>query len=158
MADTSIQNKLFINGDFVDARSGETFATINPATEEKIADVASAGADDVDAAVKPARAQMEPGSEWQKMKPRDRGKVLFRIADMLTARAEEIGKIETIDNGKPIFESQFVDTPAAAECLYYFAGWSGKVTGETIPIADGAFTYPLREPVRVIGTTTPRNF
>jgi len=153
-----MQNQLFINGEFVDARSGETFATINPATEEKITDVASAGADDVDLAVNAARAQMEPGSEWQKMKPRDRAKVLWKIADMLTARAEEIGKIETIDNGKPIFESQFVDTPAAAECLYYFAGWSGKVTGETIPVADNAFTYTLREPVGVVGAITPWNF
>jgi acyl-CoA reductase-like NAD-dependent aldehyde dehydrogenase len=157
-AETGIQNKLFINGDFVDARSGETFVTSNPATEEKITDVASAGADDVDAAVKAARAQMEPGSEWQKMKPRDRAKIMWRIADMLTARAAEIGRIETIDNGKPIFESQFVDTPAAAECLYYFAGWSGKVTGDTIPIADNAFTYTLREPVGVIGSITPWNF
>jgi acyl-CoA reductase-like NAD-dependent aldehyde dehydrogenase len=156
MAD--FQTKLFINGEFVDARSGETFATINPATEEKIADVASGGAEDVDAAVKAARAQLEPGSEWQKMKPRDRAKVMWRIADMLMARAEEIGRIETIDNGKPIFESQYVDTPAAAECLYYFAGWSGKVTGETIPVADGAFTYTLREPVGVVGAITPWNF
>jgi acyl-CoA reductase-like NAD-dependent aldehyde dehydrogenase len=153
-----MQNQLFINGEFVDAKSGETFATINPATEEKITDVASAGADDVDAGVKAARAQVEPASEWQKMKPRDRGKVLWRIADMLTARAEEIGKIETLDNGKPIFESQFVDTPAAAECLYYFAGWSGKVTGETIPIAENAFTYTMREPVGVVGAITPWNF
>jgi len=156
MAD--FQTKLFINGEFVDARSGETFATINPATEETIADVASGGAEDVDAAVKAARAQLEPGSEWQKMKPRDRAKVMWRIADMLMARAEEIGRIETIDNGKPIFESQYVDTPAAAECLYYFAGWSGKVTGETIPVADGAFTYTLREPVGVVGAITPWNF
>jgi len=155
---TAIQNQLFINGQFVDARSGETFSTSNPATEEKIADVASAGAEDVDAAVKAARAQMEPGSEWQKMKPRDRAKVLWRLADMLTSRAAEIGHIETIDNGKPIFESQFVDTPAAAECLYYFAGWSGKVTGETIPVADNAFTYTLREPVGVVGAITPWNF
>jgi acyl-CoA reductase-like NAD-dependent aldehyde dehydrogenase len=153
-----MQNRLFINGEFVDAKSGDTFATFNPATEEKITDVASAGVDDVDAAVRAARAQMEPGSEWQKMKPRDRGKVLFRIAEMLTAKAEEIGRIETIDNGKPIFESQFVDTPAAAECLYYFAGWSGKVTGDTIPIADNAFTYTLREPIGVVGAITPWNF
>ncbi len=153
-----IQNKLFINGDFVDARSGATFATTNPATEEKITDVASAGVEDVDTAVKAARAQMEPGSEWQKMKPRDRAKIMWRLADMLTARAEEIGKIETIDNGKPIFESQFVDTPAAAECLYYFAGWSGKVTGDTIPVAENAFTYTLREPVGVVGAITPWNF
>ena len=153
-----MQNQLFINGEFVDARSGETFATINPATEEKIADVASASVDDVDTAVKAARAQMEPGSDWQKMKPRDRAKVLWRIADMLSARAEEIGRIETLDNGKPIFESQYVDTPAAAECLYYFAGWSGKVTGETLPVADNAFTYTLREPVGVVGAITPWNF
>jgi acyl-CoA reductase-like NAD-dependent aldehyde dehydrogenase len=153
-----MQNQLFINGEFVDAKSGETFATFNPATEEKITDVASAGVDDVDAAVRAARAQMESGSEWQKMKPRDRGKILFRIADMLTNKADEIGRIETIDNGKPIFESQFVDTPAAAECLYYFAGWSGKVTGDTIPVADNAFTYTLREPVGVVGAITPWNF
>src|SRR5438046_10391645 len=81
----AMQNQLFINGEFVDAKSGETFATINPATEEKITDIASAGVEDVDAAVGAARAQMEPGSKWQKMKPRDRGKVLFRIAEMLTA-------------------------------------------------------------------------
>jgi aldehyde dehydrogenase (NAD+) len=154
----NLQNKLFINGEFVDARSGQTFATFNPATEEKITDIASAGAEDVDAAVKAARAQLEPGSDWQKMKPRDRAKVMWRLADILMNKAEEIGRIETIDNGKPIFESQFVDTPAAAECLYYFAGWSGKVTGETIPIADNAFTYTLREPVGVIGAITPWNF
>src|SRR5688500_13997375 len=138
--ESAIQTRLFINGEFVDARSRETFATTNPATEEKIADVASAGVEDVDAAVKAARAQMEPASEWQKMKPRDRAKVMWRLADMLMARADEIGRIETIDNGKPIFESQFVDTPSAAECLYYFAGWSGKNTGEAIPVADNAFT------------------
>ena len=146
---TAIPSRLFINGEFVEAKDGATFSTINPATEEKIADVASASVEDVDKAVKAARAQMEPGSEWQKMKPRDRARVMWRLADILTARAEEIGRIETLDNGKPIFESQFVDTPAAAECLYYFAGWSGKVTGDTIPIAENAFTYTLREPVGV---------
>src|SRR5256885_304535 len=153
-----IQHQLFINGEFVDARSGETFATSNPATEEKLADVASAGVEDVDAAVKAARAQMEPGSEWQKMKPRDRAKVMWRLADLLSSRAEEIGRIETLDNGKPIFESQFVDTPAAAECLYYFAGWSGKVVGDTIPVQENAFAYTLREPVGVVGAITPWNF
>jgi acyl-CoA reductase-like NAD-dependent aldehyde dehydrogenase len=155
---TTLQTRLFINGQFVDARSGQTFATINPATEEKITDVASGGVEDVDAAVKAARAQMEPGSEWQKMKPRERAKIMWRLADMLMARAEEIGRIETIDNGKPIFESQYVDIPAAAECLYYFAGWSGKVTGDTVPVQDNAFTYTLREPVGVVGAITPWNF
>ncbi|HUF16448.1 MAG TPA: aldehyde dehydrogenase family protein [Thermoanaerobaculia bacterium] len=156
--DASIQNKLFINGEFVDAKSGETFRTSNPATEELITEVASAGDQDIDAAVAAARAQMEPGSEWQKMKPRDRAKILWKLADILSANAAEIGRIETLDNGKPIFESQYVDTPAAAECLYYFAGWSGKVTGETIPVQDGAFTYTLREPVGVVGAITPWNF
>jgi aldehyde dehydrogenase (NAD+) len=154
----TLRNQLFINGEFVDAKSGKTFSTINPATEEKIADVASAAAEDVDAAVKAARAQMDPGSEWQKMKPRDRAKILWRLADMLVKHADEIGRIETLDNGKPIFESQFVDTPAAAECLYYFAGWSGKVTGETIPVQDNAFTYTLREPIGVVGAIVPWNF
>ena len=154
----AIRNQLFINGEFVDAKSGKTFPTINPATEEKLSDVASAGPEEVDAAVKAARAQMEPGSEWQKMKPRDRAKILWRLADMLVKKADEIGRIETLDNGKPIFESQFVDTPAAAECLYYFAGWSGKVTGETIPVQDNAFTYTMREPVGVVGAIVPWNF
>ncbi len=154
----TFRNQLFINGEFVDAKSGKTFPTINPATEEKITDVASAGPEDVDAAVRAARAQMESGSEWQKMKPRDRAKILWRLADMLAVRAEEIGRIETLDNGKPIFESQFVDMPAAAECLYYFAGWSGKVAGETIPVQQNAFTYTLREPVGVVGAIVPWNF
>ena len=155
---TDLQTRLFINGEFEDAREGKTFETINPATEEKLADVASASPEDVDRAVKAARAQLEPGSEWQKMKPRDRAKILWKIADLLSARAADIGRIETLDNGKPIFESQYVDTPAAAECLYYFAGWSGKVTGETIPVSSGAFTYTLREPVGVVGAITPWNF
>src|SRR3979409_2701285 len=81
----SFQTKLFINGDFVDAKGGKTFAKINPATEEKIADVASAGPEDVDVAVKAARAQMEPGSEWQKMKPRDLAKVICNTAAMLAS-------------------------------------------------------------------------
>ena len=154
----ALQNKLFINGEFVASKSGQTFITINPATEEPLADVASGDAADIEAAVQAARAQMDPGSEWQRMKPRDRGKILWKIADMLMARAAEIGRIETLDNGKPIFESQHIDTPAAAECLYYFAGWAGKVTGETIPIQEGAFTYTLREPVGVVGAITPWNF
>ncbi|MEO8217087.1 MAG: aldehyde dehydrogenase family protein [Acidobacteriota bacterium] len=156
--DATIQSKLFINGEFVEARKGGTFSSTNPATEEAIAEVSSADSEDVDAAVDAARAQMEPGSEWQKMKPRDRGRVLAKLADLLMANAAEIGRIETLDNGKPIFESQYVDVPAAAECLQYFAGWSGKITGETIPIQESAFTYTLREPIGVVGAITPWNF
>jgi len=156
--DPTIQSKLFINGQFVDAKSGGTFTTSNPATEVDLAEVSSAGSEDVDAAVEAARREMQPGSDWQKMKPRDRAKVMWKLADILSARAAEIGRIETLDNGKPIFESQYVDTPAAAECLYYFAGWSGKVTGDTIPIQDNAFAYTLREPVGVVGAITPWNF
>jgi acyl-CoA reductase-like NAD-dependent aldehyde dehydrogenase len=158
MSESTVQRQLYINGEFVDARSGATFTSINPATEEAICEVACAEAADVDAAVVAARAQLEPGSAWQKMKPRDRAKVMWKLADILSSRAAEIGRIETIDNGKPIFESQYVDVPAAAECLYYFAGWSGKVTGETIPIQEGAFTYTTREPLGVVGAITPWNF
>jgi aldehyde dehydrogenase (NAD+) len=158
MTDSTIQSKLFINGEYVDSTNGSTFTSVNPATEESIAEVSAAEAADIDAAVRAARAQLEPGSAWQKMKPRDRAKVMWKLADILTARAEEIGRIETLDNGKPLFESQFVDVPSAAECLYYFAGWSGKVTGETIPIAENTFAYTLREPVGVIGAITPWNF
>lgn len=154
----NIQSKLFINNEFVDAKSGETFETSNPATEEKLVDVASAGPEDIDAAVRAARSQLETGSDWQKMAPRERGKIIWRIADLLMQNAEEVGHIETLDNGKPIFESQYVDIPAAAECLYYFAGWSGKVTGETVPVSDRAFTYTLREPIGVVGAITPWNF
>jgi aldehyde dehydrogenase (NAD+)/phenylacetaldehyde dehydrogenase len=83
---------------------------------------------------------------------------MWKLADMLTGRAAEIGRIETLDNGKPIFESQYVDVPSAGECLYYFAGWSGKVGGETIPVQQDAFTYTLREPLGVVGAITPWNF
>lgn len=153
-----LQTRLFIGGEFIEAENGATFTTINPATEEKLAEVSSASAGDVDRAVRAARAQMEPGSEWQKMKPRDRAKILWRTADILMQRAAEIGTIETLDNGKPIFESQYVDVPSAAECLYYFAGWSGKVGGETLPVTEGAFTYTLREPIGVVAAITPWNF
>src|SRR6266542_1110040 len=107
-----MQTQLFINGEFVPARSGETFSTINPATEETLAEVASAGVEDIDDAVRAARAQMGAGSDWQTMKPRDRGKILWKLAALLASKAGEIGRIETLDNGKPIFESQFVDIPA----------------------------------------------
>src|SRR5438445_12068469 len=116
----SVRNQLFINGEFVDARSGKTFPTINPATEQKITEVASAGPEDVDAAVRAARSQMEAGSDWQKMKPRDRGKILWRLAEMPAKHAEENGRIETLDNGQPIFESPFVQPPAAAETRVCF--------------------------------------
>ncbi len=92
------------------------------------------------------------------MSARERGKIIWKIADLLMKNAEEIGRIETLDNGKPIFESQYVDTPAAAECLYYFAGWADKVTGETLPVSSRAFTYTLREPIGVVGAITPWNF
>jgi aldehyde dehydrogenase (NAD+) len=147
--------KLLIGGKWVDATGGKSFPTINPANEEKITDLADANASDVDAAVKSARAALE-GRPWAKMSAKDRSKVIWKIGDLLMSRVAEIAKLETQDNGKPIFESQYVDTPMSADIFQYFAGV--KSSGETLPIHSGAFTYTLREPVGVVAAITPWNF
>ncbi len=152
--------KLFINGEFVDARSGKTFATMNPATGEVLTNIAEAGAEDVDLAVKAARAAFEESSPWRKMTPRDRSRMLWKLADLIRANAEELSELETLDTGKPIFESSRFDIPLAAECFEYYAGWPTKITGETIPNTAGgeALVYTLREPIGVCGQIIPWNF
>lgn len=152
--------KLFINGEFVDARSGKTFETINPATGEVIALIAEAQAEDVDLAVKAAHAAFQEGSEWRKMNANDRTRVMLKLADLIRANAQELSELETLDTGKPIFESSKFDIPQAAECFEYYAGWVTKITGDTIPISKGgdSFAYTLREPVGVCGQILPWNF
>jgi len=149
--------KLFINGKWSDARTGRTFETRNPATGEILARVADADPSDVDAAVAAARKAFEEGP-WPKMGAADRSRLLWRIADLLIQRADEVARIETLDNGKPIFESRQVDVPLVAEIFQYYAGWATKLTGETIPAKPGAFTYTLREPVGVVAAIVPWNF
>jgi len=149
--------QLFIDGRFVDAASGKTFATINPATEEILAEVAEADAADVDKAVVAARRAFEDG-EWARMRARDRGRLLYRLADLLDKHRDELARLESLDNGKPITETRSVDVPSAIEIFAYYAGWADKVYGETIPTGDDVFTYTLREPHGVCGQIIPWNF
>ncbi|MDX1501647.1 MAG: aldehyde dehydrogenase family protein [Thermoanaerobaculia bacterium] len=148
---------LFIGGEWVRPEGGRTFPTVNPATEEEICAVAAAGAADVDRAVEAARAAL--AGPWGKMSPRERGRLLWRIADALEERAAEFGVVETLDNGKPIFESRYVDVPAAVQSLRYFAGWADKIGGRTFQ-PEGPFVlgYTLREPIGVVAAITPWNF
>ena len=149
--------QLLIGGKFQDAVSGKTFPTINPATEEVITSVAEADAPDVDAAVKAARAAFNHKS-WRNMAARDRAKLLWKIGDLIMKNHEELARLESIDNGKPLFESRFVDIPSAAETFHYYAGWCTKIEGETIPVAGNFFNYTMREPYGVCGIITPWNF
>jgi acyl-CoA reductase-like NAD-dependent aldehyde dehydrogenase len=148
--------KLIIDGQAVDAASGRTFATLNPATEETICEVAQAGAEDVDRAVRAARAAFE--GPWSRMRPAERQKILWRLGDLVLQHADEIARLETLDNGKPIFESRQIDVPMVANCFHYFAGWVTKLGGETLPISPQFFNYTLREPIGVMGAIIPWNF
>src|SRR5712692_7234449 len=157
MTMTSVMRKqLFINNDWRDAAGGKTIDVVNPATEDVIAEVASAERSDVDAAVAAARAALD--GPWSKLSARDRGRIVWKIGEKLMERADEIARLETLHNGKPIFESRQIEVPAAAECFQYYAGWADKIHGETIPVKGNYLTYTLREPVGVIAAIVPWNF
>src|SRR5690349_9074010 len=116
MATTSVMRKqLFINGEWRDAASGKTINVINPATEDVIAAVPSADRSDVDAAVAAARAALD--GPWSKLSARDRGRLLWQLGEKLMEKADQVAALETLHNGKPIFESRQIEIPAAAECL-----------------------------------------
>jgi aldehyde dehydrogenase (NAD+) len=151
-----MQKRLFINGEWRNAASGKTIDVVNPATEEVIAQVGSAERSDVDAAVEAARGAFD--GAWAKLSARDRGRLVWKIGERLMERADEVARLETLHNGKPIFESRHIEIPAAAECFQYYAGWADKVTGETIPTRGNALTYTLREPLGVIAAIVPWNF
>ncbi|MDB5388390.1 MAG: NAD-dependent aldehyde dehydrogenase, partial [Planctomycetaceae bacterium] len=148
--------KLLIDGKWRDALSGKTFETINPATEEKIADVAEGDSADVDLAVKAARKAFD--GPWSKLDARERGRLLHRLADLAEQHLEELAALETLDNGKPIRDSRAADLPLAIDCLRYYAGWADKLTGDTIPIRGNYFCYTRREPIGVAGQIIPWNF
>jgi len=157
MATTSVMRKqLFINGEWRDAASGKTIDVINPATEDVIAAVPSADRSDVDAAVAAARAALD--GPWSKLSARDRGRLLWQLGEKLMEKADQVAALETLHNGKPIFESRQIEIPAAAECLQYYAGWADKIHGETIPVKGNYLTYTLREPVGVVAAIVPWNF
>ena len=150
------QKKLLINNEWREASGGKTMEVVNPATEDVIAHVASADRNDVDAAVQAARAALD--GPWGTMSARERGRLVSRLADRLLERADEVARLETLHNGKPIFESRQIEIPAAAECFEYYAGWADKVMGETIPVKGNYFTYTLREPLGVVAAIVPWNF
>ena len=151
--------RLFIAGEWRDGAAGKTFETTNPATEEVITTIASAEVEDVDAAVAAARRAFdERGNAWKKMSAADRGKLLWKMADLIEKNIDEFARLETLDNGKPIFESRYVDMPMVVEVFQYYAGSATKILGETIPAKGNYFNYTLREPVGVVAAITPWNF
>jgi aldehyde dehydrogenase (NAD+) len=147
--------RLLVDGQWVD--SAQHFDTVNPATGEVLTQIPEASAVDVDAAVAAARKAFESGP-WRKMPASERGRLIWRLADLIESNIDELAELETLDNGKPIFESRNVDMPMVIDVLRYYAGWATKIHGETVNTFDAAFTYTLREPVGVVGLIIPWNF
>ena len=149
--------KLLINNEWVESASGKRFETINPATGEVICNVAEADASDVDKAVIAARKAFTNG-DWHKMSATKRGELLYKLADLIEKNIEELARLETLDNGKPLKDSLNEDLPLAIACYRYYAGWADKVQGKTIPINGPYFCYTRHEPVGVVGQIIPWNF
>ncbi|MGE0847296.1 MAG: aldehyde dehydrogenase family protein, partial [Flavobacteriaceae bacterium] len=147
---------LLIDGRFVPAASGRTFATVNPATEQVTAHVAEGDADDIDAAVKAARAAL--AGEWGRMRPAARGELLSRLAQLIRDDLDELVELESLDSGKPVSAIRRQDMPAVLDTLAYYAGWADKINGQVIPARPDALTYTVREPVGVVGAIVPWNF
>src|ERR1700761_9250625 len=147
---------LQIDGQKVPSVSGRTFKTLNPATEQVIAEVAEGNEEDVNRAVVAARRAFE--GPWRTMRASERGQILMRWADLLKRNAEEIIELELIGAGKPISATLRQDFPAAIDTLTYYAGWADKITGEVVPVRDDALTYTVREPVGVVAAIVPWNF
>jgi phenylacetaldehyde dehydrogenase len=159
----STPRQLFIDGQFVDAKSGQVFETVNPATGLPLATVAEGGAVDIDVAVRAARRAFDDGP-WSRMTPSERSRIIWRIGDLINEHLEEFAELETLDNGKPLGVARAADVPLAAELFRYMAGWATKIEGNTIalsvPYAPGAqfHAYTLREPIGVVGQIIPWNF
>ncbi|MDP9268611.1 MAG: aldehyde dehydrogenase family protein [Acidobacteriota bacterium] len=155
--------KILIGGKWSDAASGKTFDTYNPATGEVLARVAEGDREDIDRAVKAARKAFEE-SAWSTMTASERGKLMWRLADLLEKNLEEFATLESLDNGKPLTIARAADVPLAVDLFRYMAGWATKIEGATFPIsvpyAPGAkfFAYTKREPVGVVGQIIPWNF
>lgn len=149
--------KLLIGGQWLPSESGETFATCNPATSDEICQVAAGGAADVDKAVRAARNAFERGP-WRKMNASERGRLLYRLADLIETHGDELARLESLDNGKPVSTARRVDVAKTIACYRYFAGWADKVHGKTIPIDGEFFCYTRHEPVGVVGQIIPWNY
>jgi len=155
--EASLQTRLLINNQWVASASGKTFPTINPATGGEICRVAEADAPDVDRAVRAARAAFN-GGPWREMSASERGRLLYRLADLIEQHADELARLETLDNGKPYHVARSADLPLTIGCYRYYAGWADKIQGKTIPIGGNYFCYTRHEPVGVVGQIIPWNF
>ncbi len=149
--------KLLIGGSWVDAATGKTFETRDPATEELIANVAQAGPEDAGRAVRAARAALEDGP-WGTMRASERSRLMFKFADLVRANAQAIIALESLDGGKPISSVRRQDYPAMLDCLEYYAGWPDKIMGDVVPVRSDALTYIERVPVGVVAAIVPWNF
>jgi len=150
------RKQLLIGGEWRDAEGGKTLPVINPATEEVIAEIGAASKSDVDAAVAAARAALT--GPWGKLSARERGRLIWRVGEKLVEQIDQVARLETLHNGKPITESRHIEIPMAAECLQYFAGWADKIHGETVPVKGNALVYTTREPLGVVAAIVPWNF
>ena len=150
------RQNLLIDGKRVPAQSGRYFTTVNPATEEVIAEVAEADEADIDAAVRSARAAFEV--PWSKMRAADRGKLLLKFADVIRDHQDELIELESLDSGKPVSAIRRQDMPAVLDTLTYYAGMADKINGQVIPARVDALTYTVREPIGVVGAIVPWNF
>jgi aldehyde dehydrogenase (NAD+) len=149
--------QMLIDGKWVDSVSGKSFATINPATGATICEVAEGDKADIDLAVKAARRAFESGP-WARMNASDRGRLLYKLADAMEERKEELAALETLDNGKPVRDSLGADLPLSIKCYRYYGGWADKIHGKTIPI-DGRYAcFTRHEPIGVVGQIIPWNF
>src|SRR6202522_458083 len=159
---TATPRKLFINGEWTDAASGKTFETPDPATGETLALIAEGDAEDIDRAVRAARRAFE--GPWSRLTASERGRIIWRIGDLILEHADELAQLESLDNGKPVAVARAADVPLAADLFHYMAGWATKIEGNTInisvPYMPGAnfHSYTLREPVGVVGQIIPWNF
>jgi phenylacetaldehyde dehydrogenase len=128
---TAAPRKLFINGQWTDAASGKTFATPNPATGETLANVAEGDAEDINRAVRAARAAFEDGP-WSRLTASDRGRLIWKIGDLILEHADELAQLESLDNGKPVAVARAADVELAADLVHYRAGGATKIEGNTI--------------------------
>ncbi|MEO7084248.1 MAG: aldehyde dehydrogenase family protein, partial [Gemmatimonadaceae bacterium] len=143
----------YINGQFVAPHGATVFDVVNPATQEVIARVPEGSAADIDAAVVAARAAFESAA-WRETTAQERGRILFRIADVVRRHAADLAELETINNGKPIVEAE-MDIADVATCFEYYGGLATKIHGDVIPVPDNAMSLALREPIGVCGQIIP---
>jgi aldehyde dehydrogenase (NAD+) len=150
------RHDLLIDGKCIPAASGRYFDTIDPATERVIASVAEADAEDVDAAVRSARAAFD--GDWGRLRPSERGALLLKLADLIRRDQDELVNLESLDSGKPVSAIRRQDLPAVLDTLSYYAGLADKINGQVIPTRADALTYTVREPLGVVGAIVPWNF